>query len=251
MGPILNALVTLQAIENELRTITLRLQKTRRKVKLQEQRIEQLNAALQAKHEEIKMTRLQSGKLELELKSREEEINKYRVALNNAKTNKDYSAILTRINTDKADKSKLEEQVLTLMGQIETSQGLCRQIEKDLAEETNKLETTKAESAAGVEQLEKNLADIQDRKAEALEAVGPAERELFERLSQRYDGEVLVEVNTPTSRRSTDHTCGGCFMGVTLECVNSLMTRDEVVICPNCGRILVLDKTPAQQPTTS
>jgi len=251
MGPILNALVTLQAIENELRTIKQRLQKTRRKVKLQEQRIDQLTAALQAKHEEIKMTRLQSSKLELELKSREEEINKYRVALNNAKTNKDYSAILTRINTDKAEKSKLEEQVLALMGQIETSQGQCRQIEKDLGEEKDRLETIKTESAAGVEQLERNLENVEAHKAEAIEAVGPTERELFERLAQRYNGEVLAEVETSSNRRSNDYTCGGCYMGITLECVNSLMTKDEVVICPNCGRILVLDKNPSQQPTSS
>lgn len=251
MGPILNALVTLQAIENELRTITLRLQKTRRKVNLQEQRIQQLTAAHQAKQEEIKITRLQSSKLELELKSRDEEINKYRVALNNAKTNKDYSAILTRINTDKADKAKLEEQVLTLMTQIETAQNLSRQIEKDLSEEKGKLDAIKAESAAGVAQLEKSLADVQSRKTEALEAVGPAERDLFERLAQRYNGEVLVTVEAPTGRRNSDRTCGGCYMGVTLECVNSLMTRDEVVTCPSCGRILVLDKNPMQQAASS
>jgi len=35
-------------------------------------------------------------------------------------------------------------------------------------------------------------------------------------------------------------------MKVPLEVANSLMTRDDVIICPTCGRILVLDKNPKQ-----
>ena len=35
--------------------------------------------------------------------------------------------------------------------------------------------------------------------------------------------------------------CGGCNMAVTLETVNSLRTRDEVVQCNICGRILFFE----------
>jgi len=35
-------------------------------------------------------------------------------------------------------------------------------------------------------------------------------------------------------------SCGGCFMGITSECVNLLMTKDDIIRCPNCTRILVL-----------
>jgi len=36
------------------------------------------------------------------------------------------------------------------------------------------------------------------------------------------------------------YTCGGCFMGITTESVNVLMTKDDIIRCPNCTRILVL-----------
>ena len=32
--------------------------------------------------------------------------------------------------------------------------------------------------------------------------------------------------------------CSGCKINVTLDVVNSLQTRDEVQLCPSCGRIL-------------
>ncbi len=33
-------------------------------------------------------------------------------------------------------------------------------------------------------------------------------------------------------------------MGITAESVNLLMTKDELIRCPNCTRILVLNESP-------
>ena len=65
MGPILTALVNLQAIENELRKARKKLKKGQQQIAIQQQRITQLEAAHQAKKEEIKLTRLQADRLEL------------------------------------------------------------------------------------------------------------------------------------------------------------------------------------------
>jgi uncharacterized protein len=43
--------------------------------------------------------------------------------------------------------------------------------------------------------------------------------------------------------KSGAFSCGGCFMGITAESVNMLMTRDEVIRCANCTRILVLSES--------
>ena len=87
MGPLLRSLVNLQSIEQKLRTARKKLTQNRQMVLKQQHLIDQFQAAFNAKHEEIKLARLQYGRLELELKTRENGIAKYRVALNNAKTN--------------------------------------------------------------------------------------------------------------------------------------------------------------------
>ena len=62
-------------------------------------------------------------------------------------------------------------------------------------------------------------------------------------MADTYDGEAVVRVEQQDDR-SEAYSCGGCFMGITAESVNLLMTRDEIIRCPNCTRILVLGDLP-------
>lgn len=246
MGPILNSLVELQRIEIDLRKTRARLSRGEQRIKAQKQRIEQLQAGLMAKQEESKLAQLQYGKLELELRSDESEIDKLRVALNTAKTNRDYSAILTQINTDKADKSKLEDQLLQLLSQIEDDKAAGRDMLENIAVEEEKLAGVSeqvSEKAAGIQ------ADI-DKLMVAYEAavslIPPTEQNLFKRLADRFDGEVLASVSQMNGVRR-EYSCGGCYMSIPLEAVNSLMSKDDVLTCSNCGRILVLEESPAER----
>ncbi len=245
MGSLMRSLIHLQQIEKKLREARSSLKSSQKIILRQEHIIKQHQAALAAKEEEIKLTRVQTSKLELELKSEEEEIGKLRVALNSAKTNKEYSAILTRLNTDKADKSKLEEQILALLNQVEVDQQECREIETARQHDQKKLEEIRSECEARQSKIKADIDDLSGDYRAAAGEVPAKEREMFTRLAGRFDGEVMVEV--AKSNRKDEHTCGGCYMSIPLERVNALMTKDEVVACPSCGRILALDLNPAQQ----
>ena len=129
MGPVLNALIKLQSIENRLRAVKSKLSRCRRTVIFQENQLRTLQSGLKAKKEEIKMTRVQADRLELELKQRDESIARLRAHLNMAKTNKEYSAILTELNTSKADNSKIESQVLELMKNVEADEAVCIELQ--------------------------------------------------------------------------------------------------------------------------
>ena len=112
MGPVLEGLIKLQSVENRLRAARAKLNRCRRSVIIQENQVRSLQNALEAKTEEIQLTKVQSDRLELELKSRDESIAKLRASLNAAKTNKEYAAVLTQLNTTKADNAKIENQAL-------------------------------------------------------------------------------------------------------------------------------------------
>ena len=119
MGSVLQALVKLQSVENRLRAAKAKLARCRRNVIIQENQIRTLQNALEAKKEEIQLTTIQSDRLELELKTRDADIAKLRASLNTARTNKEYAAVLTQLNTTRADNSKIESQILDLMKDIE------------------------------------------------------------------------------------------------------------------------------------
>jgi hypothetical protein len=239
MGPVLNGLVKLQSVENRLRIEKAKLTKCRRNVIIQENQIRSLQNDLEAKKEEVLLSKVQFERLELELKSRDESIAKLRAALNGAKTNKEYAAVLTQLNTTKADNSKIETQSLELLKTIETDENECQGIRDQIDEQKQHLEQrrTEAEAMAGKYQVE--IDKIQAEWDQVAEAIPDKPLEIFKRVTETYDGQAVALIEQPGGTKGA-YSCDGCFMGLTAECVNLLMTKDDIIRCPNCTRILVL-----------
>ncbi len=240
MGPVLNGLVKLQSVENRLRAAKTKLTRCRRNVIIQENRVRSLQSAVEAKKEEIQLTKIQSDRLELELKTKDEAILRLRASLNASKTNKEYSAILTQLNTTKADNSKVEAQILELMKDIEADEAECANIQDQIDEQKQKLEQIRKETKHLATKYEAEIKEIQAEWDQESQAIPSKPLELFNRVAETYDGEALAVVERQDGKTET-YTCGGCFMGVPAESVNVLMTKDDIIRCPNCTRILVLE----------
>lgn len=239
MGPVLNGLIKLQSIENRLRAAKAKLTRCRRNVVVQENQIRSLSNSLEAKTEEIQLTKIQSDRLELELKTGDERIAKLRASLNAAKTNREYAAVLTQLNTTKADNSKVETQVLELLRDIEVDEAEVRKMQEQIGQLKQVLEQTRKEAELTAGKLEGEIEQIQaewDGQAQVI----PAEPlDIFKRVAETYDGEALATIEKQEGKTDS-YSCGGCFMGITTESVNLLMTGDDIIRCPNCTRILIL-----------
>jgi len=242
MGPVLDGLVKLQSVENRLRAAKAKLARSRRSVIIQENQVRSLQSALEAKKEETQLTKIQCDRLELELKTRDAQVDKLRGSLNNAKTNKEYAAILTMLNTTKADNSKIETQILELMKAIETDEEECTAIRAQIEEQKQMLEETRKKAESSAAEHEGEIAKIQAEWDGVAKGVPAATLEIFNRVAETYDGEAVVRVDQQEGK-SGAFSCGGCFMGITAESVNMLMTRDEIIRCANCTRILVLGES--------
>jgi predicted nucleic acid-binding Zn-ribbon protein len=245
MGPILNGLIKLQSVENLLRAAKAKLTRSRRSVIVQENQVRSLQSALEAKKEELQLTKVQSSRLELELKSRDADVSKLRAALNTSKSNKEYAAVLTQLNTTRADNTKIENQVLDLMKAMETDEAECESIRKQIEEQKQKLEQTRKTSEAAAVDQEAEIAKIQAEWNGVAKTIPAEPLKIFKRVAETYDGEAVAQVDLQEGRHGT-YSCGGCFMGITAESVNLLMTRDEIIRCPNCTRILVLSTAQMQ-----
>jgi predicted nucleic acid-binding Zn-ribbon protein len=247
MGPVLNALIKLQSVENQLRAAKAKLARCRRNVIIAENNVRSLQNAYEAKKEEIQLTKVQSDRLELELRTRDEEIAKLRAHLNAAKTNKEYASILTQLNTTRADNSKIETQILDLLKDIEADQAESENILKQINDTKGKLEQIRKDSEAAAAKYEDEIRQIQaewDSKADDI----PAEPlQIFKRVAETYDGDALAVIDKQENKTTDAYSCGGCFMGITAESVNLLLTRDDIIRCPSCTRILVLAATQEQK----
>jgi len=239
MGPVLDGLLKLQSVENRLRAEKAKLTRCRRNVIIQENLIRSLQNALEAKKEETQLTRVQFDRLELELKSRDETITRLRASLNSARTNKEYAAVLTQLNTMKADSSKIEGQTLELMKDIEVDEADRKDIQRQIEEQKGTLEQTRKGSEALSGKYETEIEKIQTEWDEVARIIPRDALEKFKRVAETYDGQAVAVIEQQEGKNGA-YSCGGCFMGITAECVNLLMTRDDIIRCPNCARILVL-----------
>ena len=199
-------------------------------------------AELEAKKEEIKLTRVQIDRLELELKEHDAHISKLRAALNTAKTNKEYSTLLTELNMSKADDSKIESQVLDLMKNVETDEVACKEIQTQIDQQKEKLAELRKDTETRACEYETQIKEIQVEWDAAAKKIPPETLEIFERVAETYDGEALA-VAGKQNEQVEAFSCGGCFMGLPVEIVNRLMTKDEIIRCSNCTRILILKTT--------
>ena len=239
MGPVLNGLIKLQSVENRLRVEKAKLTRCRRNVIIQESQIRSLQNALEAKKEEIQLTKVQFDRLELELKTRDETIARLRASLNSAKTNKEYSALLTQLNTTKADNSKIETQTLELLKTIEADEAECGNIQQQIEKQKQTLEQTRTEAETLANKYQAEIDKIQVEWDQVAKSIPEKSLEIFKRVTETYDGQAVTMIEQQEDRKGA-YSCGGCFMGITAECVNLLMTKDDIIRCPNCTRILVL-----------
>jgi predicted nucleic acid-binding Zn-ribbon protein len=126
-----------------------------------------------------------------------------------------------------------------LLKSIETDESECDQIQSQIDEQKKHLEErrTEAEVMAGKCQVE--IDKIQAEWDEVAKDIPEKPLEIFKRVTETYDGQAVALIEQQGGKKGA-YSCDGCFMGLTAECVNLLMTKDDIIRCPNCTRILVL-----------
>lgn len=243
MGVILEELRRLQAVEMRLAAIQRDRESKSLQVELRQRQIRRIDEKLQDNHRKARECQMRLDALSLEIAAKEEAVDKHRQALNKAKTNKEYAAILAAMNTEKADNSKVEGLVLKLMEELAAMKiegGLIEAEKAKLLEQAAKAE--EAVKAFDVQSQQERNGLTAGRKAFA-GTLTAAAIDIFNRVAQRHEGEAMAPVTKLRPKRD-EWACGGCNMKVALEVINALQTRDDILLCNVCGRILYLD-TPA------
>jgi uncharacterized protein len=240
MGATLDALHRLQEVELQIAEIQRGIDRKHRAVHKHEQQIAHIDAQLRAEKSSLQTDQMEADRLDLDLKSRDSEIAKYRQALLVAKTNKEYSAILTQLNTHKADNSKLEERVLGLMGQVEVRRKTIAGINEQRATETARVAELQAAAKAEEDRCRNRMDKLKAERDEAASAVPPKALDFFNRISGKNEGVAMAKVIRTHPKRA-EYACDGCNMAINIEQVNAILSRDEAITCNICGKILYVD----------
>jgi len=239
MGPTNKALVNLFLTDRTLREAQGRLADVTRNVRLQERKVTDLTAREStAKHDLMKL-KARAGELDLEIKSRDARIEQFRTQQQQAQTNKEYQTFLVQINTQKVDKAKFEEEALDLIEKIEKLAADHKSLITQRDSESVRHVTMNGEIDTKVKQLNSEIDSLRPARDLAAEAVPEKARVIFDRLAERYDGEPLESIDKPHPKRE-EYIATICNIDLTVDVYNRLHSRDELIFCPGCGRILYI-----------
>jgi hypothetical protein len=247
MGPLNVALVKLFLADQELREAQGRLEAASRNVRIQQRRVSDLAELIRTTRTELMEQQAHQGNLELDLKTRDAHIERLRTQQQQSRTNKEYQAFLLEINLAKVDRGKVEDETIKLLEAVETLQAEHKAHQAQLEAEKAKLQTMESQIQDRLKELQANIDQLRPRREQAAEAVAPRAIAAFDRLNEHYEGEAMAAIARPDRRRE-EYICTGCHMSLMTDVYNRLHSRDDMVACPSCRRLLYIpeDLTPDQ-----
>ncbi len=228
---VLNHLTTLQQIDNELSTLSLKSQEIPKKISGLKITIKNVQDELEKEKHNLQELKKQYKLIELEQKAADEKIAQYSVQLYQAKTNEQYKAFLKEIENQKLTKNKIEDQMLQNLEESETIEKKVGILAKELAE----VETETKNKISALEQDEKEiLKAIKIRDDERKRIVDSLSKDIltvYERIKKGKGGLAVATVET--------ERCNGCLNPIPPQTVLEIRKGERLYFCDYCGRILV------------
>ncbi len=238
----INSLLNLYRVDGQVRALQKRLDSAQRYLQAQTKNLDALTEQLQELKTRKRQTQATIGNLEVETAAADERLEKLRTELNSAVTNKQYSAVLTELNTVKLNRSEVEDRIL---GDMERIEQLEKQIDGVQAQRDDRgkvRDVAQSELDQRQANIGQRLEELADERRAAAAEVPPAALAIFDEMADCYDGEALATI-LEIDRRHREYACGSCNMHVPFERISLLLGgSDDVVRCTACSRILYLQE---------
>lgn len=169
-------------------------------------------------------------RLELDVESKKQLIERYANQQLQTRKNEEYRALAHEIEACKAEIARIEDQELELMEQGDQAQKDVARLTRESREATALVDEQVVRLNEREANLKGELAALQSNREELAAAVDAVIRGRYERLFKSKGENVVVGVQ--------HGVCGGCHMKLPAQILVTCQAHQEVVACPNCGRIL-------------
>ena len=229
----LKLLWELQKIDLELKGIKEEKDRYPKEIKKLDEKQKIEKERIQKEREKIESLEKTRRQKEGHLNTEQEKIKRAEGRMSEVKTNKEYQALLSEIDTIKEANSRIEEEILQVMDEID-------ELKKDLSKREKEMGST-------LENIEGERKKLQEKTAQGEKAW--SERvERRELLSKQIESKMVKLYNTLKEKRQgvgvvsvKNETCQGCFLNVPPQMFIEVQKNNALVRCPHCNRILYWD----------
>lgn len=180
------------------------------------------------------------GNFETEIKSVEERMEHLRAQMNEARTNKEYTATLTELKTLETDKDRIESETLTEMSKLEEIRGQIDELKALVTERRKIREVAEQQLEERRQAVAERLSELQGERAAAGDDIPEHAMRTYKDAAHLHEGEAMAEI-VELDKRRHEYTCGACNMTLPMECYSSVLSNGKIIsTCPSCTRILYL-----------
>jgi len=210
-------------------------------------RVNEVDEPLKNAKAELEKIRQKSTALAKKKKDREaaltetqEKIAKMKNRSSDLKTNKEYQAHLKEIEISEKEIGNIEEQILILMDEAETTDKEKAEREKSVRSEEETIQAFKKELDAEVSRLDQELSILKEERAKIVSQLEPDIYATYLALLRRGNGMAMV--------RADHEICLGCNMNIPPQLFVEIRKNEDLIQCPQCHRILYFEeeKPPVQ-----
>lgn len=228
----LASLVNLQKIESKLDEIHILKGELPMEVADLEDEITGLQNRQNRIEEEINgITEFIEQKKEI-IKEAQAQAKKYEKQSENVKNNREFEAINKEIEMQELEVKLAEKHIRDANEEIAEKAIALEKAKKALSSKETVLTNKKGELEKIIATTEKEEKHFNKLAAEAKEQVDPRLLLSYEKIRSNYRNGLAV---VPVERDA----CGGCFYFIPPQKQSEIKQRKKVMICENCGRILV------------
>lgn len=223
-------LMSLQAIDRELRDLEQTLASVAGRVDQLRQEAEKQQAELDRLNAEEQQSTSVRRQLEKELAEGEARIRNKRMRLNQVRNEKELQALGHEVEVQKEANQRFEAELLALMEASESRNASIAELTPSVERLLAELNAAAKEIAAQVEDLKISIAK---QRLERDLMAGNLDRGLLQRyemIFNRRNGLAVAEAR--------GGTCQGCRMRLPPQLYNQIQRHDSIHFCPNCQRIL-------------
>jgi predicted nucleic acid-binding Zn-ribbon protein len=177
------------------------------------------------------------GDLEANHAAELENINRSETNMKEIKTNKEYQAVGREIAAARKQVTELEEQILQKITQLDELNVEIAGSEASLAELEQNTDQRRGEKQTEIDKVQQDI-DVDSLRRAAIT------KELPANILKRYDS-LRGQRRGQAVAVARDGYCLGCNMHLPPQLYNSLFRLDELISCPHCQRMLILQQPPA------
>jgi uncharacterized protein len=230
MNADLKRLIRLQTIDLDIQQLRAKIDKFPLISKSLDDKLSHANGQLTGAQEKARNNQATRKKLEGEVGGLESKISKYREQMLSVKTNEEYRALQKEIEHTQTAINKIEDSILGLMLEAESSHQEIRMAEVKLKEDQQRVSQERTELQAehqkDVSALESCLTERKGIEAQISAELLPR----YERV-RKFRGGIGISA-------ARDYVCEVCQVRIRPQVFQEIRKNDQIIACDACQRIL-------------